>query len=106
MDTEFKIGIYIRLSIADGDTGHAKAESDSIGNQRLLINRFLDEHPELANCPRLEFVDDGYTGTNFNRPGFKQMLEDIEAGYVTTVIVKDMSRLGRNYLQVGYYTDV
>ena len=52
------------------------------------------------------YADDGYTGTNFNRPGFKQMLEDIEAGYVTTVIVKDMSRLGRNYLQVGYYTDV
>ena len=51
------------------------------------------------------YADDGYTGTNFNRPGFQQMLEDIEAGYVTTVIVKDMSRLGRNYLQVGYYTD-
>ena len=51
------------------------------------------------------YVDDGYTGTNFNRPGFKEMIEDIEAGYVTTVIVKDMSRLGRNYLQVGYYTE-
>lgn len=50
-------------------------------------------------------MDDGYTGTNFNRPGFQEMIEDIEAGYVTTVIVKDMSRLGRNYLQVGYYTD-
>ena len=48
-------------------------------------------------------MDDGYTGTNFNRPGFQEMIEDIEAGYVTTVIVKDMSRLGRNYLQVGYY---
>ena len=47
-----------------------------------------------------------YLTSAFNRPGFKQMLEDIEAGYVTTVIVKDMSRLGRNYLQVGYYTDV
>lgn len=50
-------------------------------------------------------MDDGYTGTNFNRPGFQELIEDIEAGYVTTVIVKDMSRLGRNYLQVGYYTD-
>ena len=55
--------------------------------------------------PYLTAADDGYTGTNFNRPGFQEMIEDIEAGYVTTVIVKDMSRLGRNYLQVGYYTD-
>ncbi|MBQ5897670.1 MAG: recombinase family protein, partial [Oscillospiraceae bacterium] len=51
------------------------------------------------------YVDDGYTGTNFNRPGFQQMIDDIELGYITTVIVKDMSRLGRDYLQVGYYTD-
>ena len=51
------------------------------------------------------YVDDGYTGTNFNRPGFQQMLEDIEAGYVSVILVKDMSRLGRDYLQVGYYTE-
>jgi len=54
--------------------------------------------------PRV-YVDDGYTGTNFNRPDFQRLLEDIELGYVTTVIVKDMSRLGREYLQVGYYTE-
>ena len=51
------------------------------------------------------YVDDGYTGTNFNRPGFQAMLEDIEMGYVTTVMVKDLSRLGRDYVSVGHYTD-
>ena len=51
------------------------------------------------------YVDDGYTGTNFNRPGFQAMLEDIETGYVTTVMVKDLSRLGRDYVSVGHYTD-
>ena len=56
--------------------------------------------PEL-----LQMVDDGYTGTNFNRPGFQQMLEDMEMGYISTVIVKDSSRLGRNYLEVGQYMD-
>lgn len=52
------------------------------------------------------FTDDGYTGRNFNRPGFQALLEEVEAGRVSTVIVKDMSRLGRNYLQVGFYTEV
>ena len=51
-------------------------------------------------------MDDGYSGTNFNRPGFKEMLADIEAGHVTSVIVKDMSRFGRNYLEVGMYTEI
>ena len=51
------------------------------------------------------FGDDGYTGTNFNRPGFQELLDDIEMGYVGTIIVKDMSRFGREYLQVGYYTE-
>lgn len=52
------------------------------------------------------YVDDGYTGTNFNRPGFQELLDDIEMGYVGTIIVKDMSRFGREYLQVGYYTEL
>ncbi len=66
MSKEYNIGIYIRLSMADEDTGYgSKAESDSIGNQRMLINRFLDDHPELSGCQRSEFADDGYTGTNF-----------------------------------------
>ena len=77
--------IYIRLSLADEDTGCTKDESDSIGNQRMLINRFLDEHPELAKCPRLEFADDGYTGTNFQRPHFTEMMENVRAGEINLI---------------------
>lgn len=90
--------LYLRLSRDDDLQG----ESNSIVNQKKLLTKYAKEHRFTnTRC----YADDGYTGTNFNRPGFQEMLEDIEAGYVTTVIVKDMSRLGRNYLQVGYYTD-
>lgn len=90
--------LYLRLSRDDDLQG----ESNSIANQKKLLAKYAKEHRFTnTRC----YADDGYTGTNFNRPGFQEMLEDIEAGYVTTVIVKDMSRLGRNYLQVGYYTD-
>ena len=90
--------LYPRLSRDDDVQG----DSNSIVNQKKLLSKYAKDH----HFPNPKFyVDDGYTGTNFNRPGFQEMIEDIEAGYVTTVIVKDMSRLGRNYLQVGYYTD-
>lgn len=90
--------LYPRLSRDDDIQG----DSNSIVNQKKLLSKYAKDH----HFPNPKFyVDDGYTGTNFNRPGFQEMIEDIEAGYVTTVIVKDMSRLGRNYLQVGYYTD-
>ena len=76
MSRDYTIGIYIRLSMADEDTGYGnKTESDSIGNQRMLINRYLDNHPVLSKYPRHEFADDGYTGTNFNRPQFTAMME-------------------------------
>lgn len=101
MQSKNKYGIttlYARLSRDDDMQG----ESNSIVNQKAMLKKYADEH-HFENTKF--YVDDGYSGTNFNRPGFKAMLEDIEAGYVTTVIVKDMSRLGRNYLEVGYYTD-
>ena len=83
MSKEYNIGIYIRLSMADEDTGYgSKAESDSIGNQRMLINRFLDNHPELSGCQRSEFADDGYTGTNFHRPQFTQLMEKVKRGEI------------------------
>lgn len=96
-----KIGItalYCRLSRDDGIDG----ESNSISNQKKLLSKYAKENG-FENTKF--YVDDGYTGTNFNRPGFQNMLEDIEQGFLSTVIVKDMSRLGREYLQVGYYTE-
>ena len=79
-----------------------EGDSNSVANQKKLLQKYAKEN-DFANTKF--YVDDGYTGTNFNRPGFIQMIDDIEMGYITTVIVKDMSRLGRDYLQVGYYTD-
>ncbi len=90
--------LYCRLSRDDGVEG----DSNSIANQKKLLSKYAKENG-FSNARY--YVDDGYTGTNFNRPGFQKLLEDIEMGYVKTIIVKDMSRLGRDYLQVGYYTD-
>ena len=90
--------LYCRLSRDDG----AEGESNSIANQKKLLAKYAKEHG-FTNTKF--YVDDGYTGTNFNRPGFQQMLEDMEMGYISTIIVKDSSRFGRNYLEVGQYTD-
>ncbi len=91
-------GLYCRLSRDDGMDG----DSNSVSNQKKLLSQKAKEYG-LSNTRY--YVDDGYTGTNFNRPGFQQMLEDIEAGFVTAVMVKDLSRLGRDYVSVGHYTD-
>lgn len=90
---------YLRLSIEDGD----KVESNSIGNQRELIQNFVAERPELHLVG--EYADDGYTGTNFERPGFTQMMEDIQSDKINCIIVKDLSRLGRNYIEMGKYLE-
>lgn len=87
------------MSIEDGD----KAESNSIGNQRELIQNFVAERPELHLVG--EYADDGYTGTNFERPGFTQMMEDIQSDKINCIIVKDLSRLGRNYIEMGKYLE-
>ncbi len=97
-----KIGItalYCRLSRDDGMDG----ESNSIVNQKNLL---LQKAKKKGLTDTKFYVDDGYTGTNFNRPGFQQMLSDIEMGYIYAVMVKDLSRLGRDYVSVGNYTDV
>lgn len=103
--TEYRVGIYIRLSLADEDTGNGKAESDSIGNQRELIHQFLDRHPQLKNAPRSEFVDDGYTGTNTNRPQFQALMKELRTGAINVMITKDFSRCHRDYTQMGNYLE-
>lgn len=91
--------IYTRLSKDDGD----KPESDSIGNQKALIRDFIKNHPEIQVVS--EKADDGYSGVNFERPGFKEMMDEIRAGQVDCVIVKDLSRFGRNYIEAGNYIE-
>jgi DNA invertase Pin-like site-specific DNA recombinase len=92
--------LYERLSQED----RMESESDSIANQKKILERYCKEHGFIPYQHYDE--DDGFTGTNFQRPGFQRMLADIKAGRVARVIVKDMSRFGRDYLQVGMYTDV
>ena len=92
--------LYERLSQEDKLDG----ESNSIANQKKILERYCREHGITAY--RHYDEDDGYSGTNFNRPGFQRMLADIKAGKIKRVIVKDMSRFGRDYLQVGFYTDM
>lgn len=89
--------LYIRLSREDGD----KTESLSVTNQHLMLEEFIKQHTELKVYNT--YIDDGWTGTNFQRPGFLQMLEDIEAKKVQCVVVKDLSRLGRNMARVSDY---
>ena len=101
------IAIYLRVSLEDFDLKHdvSKDESNSIFAQRKLIETYIKGEPTLVGSPAIEFVDDGFTGTNFDRPGFQNMLEQVKAGSITCVIVKDLSRLGRNYLEVGNYVE-
>ena len=103
--TDYRVGIYIRLSLADEDTGGGKTESDSIGNQRELIHQFLDRHPQLKNAPRTEFVDDGYTGTNTDRPQFQALMKELRTGAINVMVTKDFSRCHRDYTQMGNYLE-
>ena len=91
--------LYCRLSQDDGREG----ESNSIVNQKEYLMKYAKEH--VFPNPKF-YVDDGYTGTNFDRPSFKEMSADIEKGLVKTVIVKDLSRFGRNYIEVGSYSEI
>ena len=91
--------LYERLSRDDDLNG----ESNSITNQK----QYLEDYARRNGFTNIRhFTDDGFSGVNFNRPSFQELIKEVEAGNVATIIVKDMSRLGRNYLQVGFYTEV
>lgn len=98
---DYRVGIYIRLSKEDEEK-EKYSESESIGNQRALLMQYIKENKLNFIA---EYVDDGISGTSFDRPGFNKMIEDIENGKINMVITKDLSRLGRNYVQSGYYTE-
>ena len=96
--TEIRAAIYCRLSSEDGS-----GESNSITTQKVLLSQYCQQH----NFPIVGmYVDDGWSGTNFDRPDFQRMLSDIEQGKVNMVLTKDLSRLGRDYLRTGYYTEI
>lgn len=95
----YNVAIYMRLSRDDGDD----RESESIENQRDIINNYISDHEDLIVYS--EYSDDGYTGTNFNRPGFQKMIKDIEIGKVNCIITKDLSRFGRDHIDTGYYLE-
>lgn len=99
----WSVAIYIRLSQEDSDNGEDKQESNSITSQKTLLNEFIEEYDDLFVYDT--YVDDGYTGTDFNRPGFQRLLEDMRKGNINCVLVKDLSRLGRNYIEVGNYIE-
>lgn len=97
--SKWKVAAYLRLSSDDGD----KLESNSITNQKKLINIYINREKNLKVVDY--YIDDGYSGTDFERPDFKRMIRDIKRGKIDTIIVKDLSRFGRNYIEVGRYLE-
>ena len=97
---KWNVAAYLRLSSDDGD----KAESNSIGNQRSIINQYVKQNKELKNVEY--YIDDGYSGTTFDRPDFNRMIDDIRKNNINCIILKDLSRFGRNYIEVGKYFDM
>ena len=100
-NVDYKVGIYIRLSRED-DNKEENTESVSIQNQRTLLMQYLKDE-ELTFVK--EYVDDGISGTTFDREQFNQLLQDIENGIINMVVTKDLSRLGRDYILSGHYVE-
>ena len=100
-NAQFNVGIYIRLSQEDDDKKY-ESDSESVINQRTLLKNYVKEN----NFNFIdEYVDDGFTGTDFDRPGFKRLIEDVKNKRINCIIVKDLSRFGRDHVMTGYYTE-
>lgn len=101
-----KTAVYIRLSAEDDNVdGRAKKESDSVTSQRILLKSFVIDQLGVDEADILEYVDDGVSGTHFKRQGFQQLQDDMKSGEIGCVVVKDFSRFGRDYLEVGFYIE-
>lgn len=106
MVSDKKTALYIRLSMEDDNVdGCSKYESDSISSQRILLRTFAMNDLGISDSDIIEYVDDGVSGTHFNRFGFQKLQEDMKSGMIGCVIVKDFSRFGRDYLEVGFYIE-
>ena len=99
---ETTVALYMRISREDDDV---KDESNSISNQRKLLLGFLKKKQEFAGSSTVQYVDDGYSGTGFERPGFVEMMDGVKKGKIQCVIVKDFSRFGRDYIELGDYIE-
>lgn len=105
MLNEYVIAKYLRLSLEDGDLDETKDESNSIQNQRKLLDYNISKYPEFQGAKILEFVDDGYSGTSFDRPGVQKLLNAAKEGKINCIIIKDFSRWGRDYITVSDYLE-
>lgn len=105
---EKTLAMYIRLSVEDGDLRSStdKSESNSVTNQRKILQSYIEQTHDLLSYRITEFCDDGYSGTSFERPNFKRMMELVRRGALHCIIVKDLSRFGREYLEVGAYLEL
>ena len=97
---KYVIALYIRLSLED-----YKYDSMSIENQHLVLNEFVSSMPESTDAEVLEFIDNGYSGTNFERPKVQELIELVRANQIDCIIVKDYSRFGRNSIETGYFIE-
>ena len=100
LEKVYSTGIYVRLSVEDNNR---KEDSDSIEMQKYMLQKYVNEQPDLRVYSL--YCDNGRTGTNFDRPEFERLMDDVRAGKVDCIVVKDLSRLGRNYIETGHYME-